>query len=299
VKAPTVEQFKLILASDWFKSALAILLAFVVWRLAEAGITKFYARRFVSRFIPRVPTYASLTKKLTSALIFFALALELLNIWKVNVAPALWSAGAISVVIGIGAQAIVRDMLTGMFFLFEDTFDVGDGVEITTANGVLRGLVEVVGLRETRIVDTRGFVVSVPNGSIVYVANMTRLPTKMNMNVAVPLRANVVVLRERIAAIVDTAAHAAAFEVEGVIVRLVDVTADTASFSIDFQVSRKHAFAAEAALRESIVTKLQGDGLLPGGAATAAVPSTGASNAMPGVGASNVALGGPGLTGPG
>jgi moderate conductance mechanosensitive channel len=274
VKAATVEQFNVILASGWFKSLVAILIAIVVWRLAEAGITKFYARRFVSRFIPRVPTYASLTKKLSSAVIFFILALELLNIWKVNVAPAIWSAGALSIVIGIGAQAIVRDMLTGMFFLFEDTFDVGDAVEITTGNGVLKGLVEVVGLRETRIVDTRGYVVSIPNGSIVFVANMTRLPTRMNMNVAVPLRANVVTLRERITAIVDKAVQSAAFEVEGVVVRLVDVTPETASFSIDFQVSRKHMFAAEAALRESIATKLQSDGLLPGGAADAAVSSS-------------------------
>ncbi len=119
--------------------------------------------------------------------------------------------------------------------------------------------------RESSI--TRGYIVSIPNGSIVFVANMTRLPTRMNMNVAVPLRANVVTLRERITAIVDKAAQSAEFEVEGIIVRLVDVTADTASFSIDFQVSRKHVFAAESALRESIVTKLQGDGLLPGGAA--------------------------------
>lgn len=283
MKAATVEQFNVILASGWFKSLVAILLALIVWRLAEAGITKFYARRFVSRFIPRVPTYATITKKLSSALIFFLLALELLNIWKVNVAPAIWSAGALSVVIGIGAQAIVRDMLTGMFFLFEDTFDVGDAVEITTANGVLKGLVEVVGLRETRIVDHRGYIISIPNGSIMFVANMTRLPTRMNMNVAVPLRANVVTLRERITAIVDNAAHSTEFEVEGIIVRLVDVTADTASFSIDFQVSRKHVFAAEAALRESIVTKLQGDGLLPGGAVNAGVSGDAASSGAPGV----------------
>jgi hypothetical protein len=103
------------------------------------------------------------------------------------------------------------------------------------------------------------------------------------MNVAVPLRANVVTLRERITAIVDKAAHSTEFEVEGIVVRLVDVTADTASFSIDFQVSRKHVFAAEAALRESIVTKLQGDGLLPGGAVSAA-PWGDAASAVTGSG---------------
>lgn len=264
MKAATVEQFKLILASDWLKSVIAILIAVIAWRLVDAGITKFYARRFVSHFIPRVPTYTSLTKSIAGAVILFFAILELLNIWKVNVAPALWSAGALSVIIGIGAQAIVRDVLTGTFYLFENAFDVGDGVELTTGSGVVKGIVESVGLREVRIVDNQGYVVSVPYGSVVFVANTTRLPSRISISVTVPLRSGIVALRERINEIANKAAQSSDINVDHIAVHLDDVTSDSASFCIAFHVTRQHAPAAESFVREMIVTALQDDGLLPG-----------------------------------
>ncbi|MDQ6767862.1 MAG: mechanosensitive ion channel family protein [Candidatus Eremiobacteraeota bacterium] len=264
VKAATVEQFKLIVATQWLQSIITIVVAVVLWRLSVAGITKFYARRFVSRFIPRVPTYTSLTKSIVGALIFFFLILELLNIWRVNVAPALWSAGALSVVIGIGAQAIVRDMLTGTFYLFEDTFDVGDGVELTTGNGVVKGLVEAVGLREVRVVDGQGYIISVPYGNIVFVANTTRLPSRIRLSFSVPLRSSVVALRERIKEIAGKAAQSSEVHLDHIDVQLEDIRPDAATFNISFHVSRQQAPVAESSMREIIASALQRDGLLPG-----------------------------------
>jgi moderate conductance mechanosensitive channel len=265
VKAPTVVVVKDLLGAQSVQSLITLIVAFLLWRLSIAGITKFYARRFVSRFIPRVPTYASITKSIVAALIWVAAIIELLHIWKVDVTPALWSAGLFSVVIAIGAQATVRDLLTGAFFLFEDAFDVGDGVELTTTNGVVTGIVEAVNLRETRIVDMRGYLVSIPNGSIVFVANTTRLPARHAMRVTLPLRSDVSSLRQRVTEIVNDSVRSSDFGIGGAAVRLVDITPDTASFSIDFQVPRQHAIEAESTLRERIVAKLQADGLLPGG----------------------------------
>jgi len=265
VKAATVEVVKDLLGAQWVQSLITIVIAFLLWRLSIAGITKFYARRFVSRFIPRVPTYASITKSIVGALIWVAAIIELLHIWKADVTPALWSAGLFSVVIAIGAQATVRDLLTGAFFLFEDAFDVGDGVELTTTNGVVTGIVEAVNLRETRIVDMRGYLVSIPNGSIVFVANTTRLPARHAMRVTLPLRSDVSSLRQRVTEIVNESVKSSNFGIGAAAVRLEDITPDSASFSIDFQVPRQHAIEAESTLRERIVAKLQADGLLPGG----------------------------------
>ncbi len=270
VKAATVEQFQLIVHNVWVKSGIAIVVALLAWRLIDAAITKFYARRFVSRFIPRVPTYMSLTKSLSGVIIFFFLILELLNVWKVNVAPALWSAGALSVVIGIGAQAIVRDVLTGTFYLFEDTFDVGDGVELTTGNGVVKGLVEGVGLREVSVIDTQGFVVSVPYGSIIYIANTTRLPSRINFTIGVPLQSDVVKLRQRIDDIAKRALQSSQVSVDHIVVRLVDVNTSQATFNISFHAPRQDALSAESKMREAIVTALQHEGLLPGAPAAMA-----------------------------
>ena len=262
-----MQQFQLIVGNPIVKSGITILVAIILWRLLIAAITRFYARRFVSRFIPRVPTYATLTKSLAGAIVLFFVILELLNVWNVNVAPALWSAGALTVVVGIGAQAIVRDMLTGTFYLFEDTFDVGDGVELTTGNGVVKGAVESVGLREVRVVDDQGYVVSVPYGSVVFVANTTRLPARRAMAVAGPLRMPVGALRERIAAIAREAARSSDHEVDAPAVLLTDVTRDQASFTISFQVNRTLAHETDSRLRELIAARLQSDGLLPGGSA--------------------------------
>lgn len=265
VKAPTVEVVKDLLGAQSVQSLITFVVAFLLWRLSIAGITKFYARRFVSRFIPRVPTYASITKSIVAALIWIAAAIELLHIWKVDVTPALWSAGLFSVVIAIGAQATVRDLLTGAFFLFEDAFDVGDGVELTTTNGVVTGTVEAVNLRETRIVDMRGYLLSIPNGSIVFVANTTRLPARHAMRVTLPLRMDVTSLRQRVTEIVNECVRSSNYGIGGAAVRLEDITPESASLSIDFQVPRQHALEAESTMRERIVTKLQADGLLPGG----------------------------------
>lgn len=264
MKAATVEQVKDLLGAHWVQSLITIVVALLLWRLSIAGITKFYARRFVSRFIPRVPTYASITKSIVGAFLLVIAVIELLHIWKVDITPALWSAGLFSVVIAIGAQATVRDLLTGAFFLFEDAFDVGDGVELTTTNGVVSGTVEAVNLRETRLVDTRGYLVSIPNGSIVFVANTTRLPARHAMRVSLPLRTDVSSLRQRVTEIVNDAIKSSNYGIGGATVRLDDITADSATFSIDFQVPRQHAIEAEATLRERIAAKLQADGLLPG-----------------------------------
>jgi small conductance mechanosensitive channel len=259
-----VEQIKLIAGSNWAQTLIAVIIALLVWRLSDAAVTRFFARRFVSRFIPRVGTYASLTKSIAGVLIAYVLILSLLHIWKFNIMPALWSAGVISVVLGFGAQAIVRDLLAGVFLLFEDTFDIGDGVELTTGNGVVSGTVEAINLRETRIVDGRGSLVSVPNGNIVFVANTTRLPTRVEVSIRVPLRTGIAALREQIARLAAAGARSGGADLDHLVVRVEDVTPESVTFSISLQVPRQHAQRMASLVRENIATKLQEDGLLPG-----------------------------------
>ena len=256
------------MSTRWAQSLIAIVVAFIVWRLIEAAITRFFARRFMSRFIPRVATYASLAKSVTWVLILIVLALELLNIWNVNIGPALWSAGVFSVILGFGAQAMIRDLLAGMFYLFEDTFDVGDGVEVTTGNGVVSGVVEAINLRETCIVDNNGSVVSVPNGNIIFVANTTRLPSRIQLMISVPLRSGIIGLRQRITEVASRAAQSTDAEVDHVAVQLDDVKPDLATFSVSLHVPRKKAAGVASLLRETIATTLQEEGLLPGVRAT-------------------------------
>ena len=263
VKSANVNVLSRPVSHDWLTTGIAIVIALIVWRLCDAAITRFYARRFISRFIPRVSTYAGITKSLASLIIFVGLLLYILNVWRVNIAPALGAAGIIGIIIGFGAQSLVKDVLTGVFFLFEDAFDVGDGVELVTTNGTVAGVVDAISLREVRVVDERGYLFSVPCGSIVYIANSTRYPMRLNVDFTVPLTGHIGVLRKQITGIAEEAVRASGMEVEGLVVRLTDVSSTGATFRVHFQAKRTLAPAAASTLRELIASALQAHGYLP------------------------------------
>ncbi len=250
--------------NEWIASLITLAVTFVLWRLAVAGIERFYARRFVSRFIPRVSTYRSLTRSVMGALVFIVLVFALLHIWSVNVTPALWSATVISAVLAFGSQALVRDVLTGVFFFFEDTYDVGDVVEFTTTNGNVSGTVDAVGLRVSRIIDERGRLVSIPNGSVVFVTNSTRRPSRVSIKITVPLRGGVLELRQRVHDIGCDAATRAGIDPNTVATHVSDSNGDSLTFDIEFEVNRAVVVDAESTMRAETLAGLQAAGILPG-----------------------------------
>jgi small-conductance mechanosensitive channel len=87
-----------------------------------------------------------------------------------NVAPIVASAGVIGLALGLGAQSIVKVMVSGLFLLLEDQFGVGDKI---TANDVA-GIVESVGLRVTSLRDDLGVLWYIRNGDIVKVGNSSQ-----------------------------------------------------------------------------------------------------------------------------
>ena len=78
-------------------------------------------------------------------------------------------AGILGAALGFGAQNIVRDLLSGLFIVFEDQYGIGDSVDLGEASGV----VESVGLRITQLRDSKGTLWYVRNGEILRVGNMS------------------------------------------------------------------------------------------------------------------------------
>ena len=87
-----------------------------------------------------------------------------------NVTPVAAAAGLASLAIGFGAQNLVRDFINGFFTVLEDQYVVGDIVRI----GDVVGRVEHLTLRRTVVRDPQGAVVTIPNGEITKVANLSR-----------------------------------------------------------------------------------------------------------------------------
>jgi moderate conductance mechanosensitive channel len=88
----------------------------------------------------------------------------------VNPFPALTLAGLASVAIGFGAQNLVRDLITGFYIVLEDQYVVGDTIQI----GDTTGRVEHLTLRRTVVRDARGALVTIANGEIRVVGNLSR-----------------------------------------------------------------------------------------------------------------------------
>lgn len=88
----------------------------------------------------------------------------------VNPFPALTLAGLAGVAIGFGAQNLIRDLITGFYIILEDQYVVGDTIQI----GDTTGRVEHLTLRRTVVRDARGALVTIANGEIRTVGNLSR-----------------------------------------------------------------------------------------------------------------------------
>ena len=97
-------------------------------------------------------------------------ALIVLSELGINIAPLLAGAGVVGLAIGFGAQTLVKDVITGIFILAEDTVAVGDVVDL----GGHIGVVEAMTLRSIRLRDHTGAVHTIPFSAVSTVMNMTR-----------------------------------------------------------------------------------------------------------------------------
>jgi small conductance mechanosensitive channel len=117
-----------------------------------------------------VKTLAGLLYSAGTAVILIGAILTALPELGFNITPIAAVAGLASLAFGFGAQHVVRDIINGFFMIIEDQFVVGETVRI----GAVVGRVEHITLRRTVIRDVQGAVVTIPNGEITQVANLSR-----------------------------------------------------------------------------------------------------------------------------
>ena len=115
-------------------------------------------------------TLAGVLYSAGTAVIVILSFLLALPVFGFNVTPLAAAAGLASLALGFGAQHLVRDIINGFFAVFEDQYAVGDTVRI----GDLTGRVEHLTLRRTVLRDAQGALVSIPNGEIGRIANLSR-----------------------------------------------------------------------------------------------------------------------------
>ena len=125
---------------------------------------------FAKRQAERARTTGSVLNSILKAVVWIIAIGMILGEFGFNLGPVIASAGVIGVAIGLGAQTLVRDILSGIFMLIEDQYGVGDQIKVLEIEGV----VEKVGLRITTIRDKDQTLWYVRNGEILIIGNRSQ-----------------------------------------------------------------------------------------------------------------------------
>ena len=152
-----------------------------------------------NRVALRVSTYSPALKSATTIL-FTALGFYL-TIQAFGIDPAvLASAGAIAVIVAYVSRNVLQDMLNGAVILWTDRFAVGDVIKI----GEYAGLVEDMSLYTTRIRGAEGRLITIPNGQISTVENLTKEWSRVDFTIEIAYDADVKQALEIIRIVADT-----------------------------------------------------------------------------------------------
>lgn len=155
-------------------SILVLFIGMMITRIAKIALKKVGVRPSAAQ--KRKKTMAKVTLSIIRYTVGLVTILIILAIWGVNVVPALAGLGIMGLVIGLGAQKFINDLIAGFFIIFEQHFDVGDTVEVKG----FKGQVSDIGLKTTRIRNWKGDVMILSNGEITNIINYSK-----NQSVAV------------------------------------------------------------------------------------------------------------------
>lgn len=135
----------------------------------------------------RKNTIMSLINNLIKYLIAIFIVLSILNTYGVDISSILASLGIVAVVIGLAFQDIAKDLLSGIFIIFDNQYSVGDMVEINGFTGEVISL----GLRTTKIKSFTGEVLIISNSLINEVINYNLENTNLIIDINVGYNTNI------------------------------------------------------------------------------------------------------------
>jgi small conductance mechanosensitive channel len=129
----------------------------------------------------RVKTVGRLLVRIAGAAITVIAGLMTLQLFGIDIGPAVAGLGIAGIAVGFGAQTLVRDWLAGIFVIVENQYNQGDVVRVAGVEGT----VEDFSLRRTLLRDVDGTAHSVPNGQIIVASNLTRRWARIQLEVEI------------------------------------------------------------------------------------------------------------------
>jgi moderate conductance mechanosensitive channel len=152
---------------------LELFVALAIWEIFASAIERYLSglddtgtqRR------TRIRTLLPLLRTAMLSVLVVLTSLIILSHIGMDITPLLAGAGVVGVAIGFGSQALVKDIITGLFILMEDQVAIGDVVDVGKDHA---GVVEAITVRTIRLRDQAGTVHTVPFSEVTTVKNLTR-----------------------------------------------------------------------------------------------------------------------------
>ena len=169
--------------------AIAVTLGVVVTilqlnRVASVYLLRETAGRTVTQ---KTKTLVPMIRAAAGIAVLFVGGIVILSQIGVDTTPILAGAGIVGLAVGFGSQTLVKDLINGLFILFEESIRVGDWAQLGNKDGE----VEAVGLRTVRLRDLSGNVHVIPNSSIDTLTNYSKEFARSLVDIGVAYRENV------------------------------------------------------------------------------------------------------------
>ena len=140
----------------------------------------------------RLGTIMPLVRRIGQVGILALALLAVLGQLGVNITPLLAGAGIVGLAVGFGAQALVKDIISGVFFLIDDAFRKGEYIDI----GTVKGTVESISIRSMQLRHHNGPLNTIPFGEIRHLTNFSRDWVMMKLPLRVTYDTDVEKLRK-------------------------------------------------------------------------------------------------------
>lgn len=167
------------------KDLILIALVLIIGKVILEIIFRLIKKSFVDKMDQdgyrkmRIETLGKNLYTVVRFVIGFIIVMIILDMIGVNTRSIIATAGIGGVALAFGAQTLVKDIVTGIIIIVDDTYRVGDWI---IAAGV-EGTVETLGVRHTKIRDYDGSLHTIPNSQITNVQNLNSGPIKFECNI--------------------------------------------------------------------------------------------------------------------
>lgn len=191
---------------------------------------------------------------ITQSLVRYASAIIILcwglSIIGVNVSTIATSVGIITLVVGFGAESLIEDVITGLFMVFENQYNVGDIVEV----GGFRGTVTNIGIRTTCITDPGGNVKIINNSNMKDILNRSDNASRAVSSIQIPYETDLETFEQKIPAMMEQMyeAHKDKYRAVPVYLGVSELGESGVTLKFVVEVNEKDIFSAQRILNRDL-----------------------------------------------